>query len=130
MNDVTVRPEVQLPNAEVKTIQDDFYAQVLETEFDEVLFGNSTETQPAEATIAEVTDENVNTTQNEGQNWKPSGSPTENLEEDKTSSDNETSFNFDISENYYILSSPPMKSLYFFLPLLNLNKYSIGSQTN
>ena len=37
-------------------------------------------------------------------------STVENTEEDKTSSDNVTSFNLDVSDNLYIMTPPPTES--------------------
>ena len=42
--DVTVRREDYLPDPEVKTTHNDWYAQAWETEFGEVLFGNTKKT--------------------------------------------------------------------------------------
>ena len=52
--DVTVKVEDQLPDPDVKTTHDDWYAQAWETEFGEVLFGQPTERENEEASITEV----------------------------------------------------------------------------
>ena len=54
--DVTVRREDYLPDPEVKTTHNDWYAQAWETEFGEVLFGNTTENAAEEATVTEIAD--------------------------------------------------------------------------
>ena len=66
--DVTVRREDYLPDPEVKTTHNDWYAQAWETEFGEVLFGDATENAKEETTITEITDTIENdepTTQND-----------------------------------------------------------------
>ena len=66
--DVTVRREDYLPDPEVKTTHNDWYAQAWETEFGEVLFGNNTENATEETTVAEITDTTENneiTTEND-----------------------------------------------------------------
>ena len=52
--DVTVKVEDQLPDPEVNTTHDDWYAQAWETEFGEVLFGQPTERENEEASITEL----------------------------------------------------------------------------
>ena len=54
--DVTVRREDYLPDPEVKTTHNDWYAQAWETEFGEVLFGNTTQNAPEETTVTEIAD--------------------------------------------------------------------------
>ena len=54
--DVTVRREDYLPDPEVKTTHNDWYAQAWETEFGEVMFGNTTENAADEATVTEIAD--------------------------------------------------------------------------
>ena len=63
--DVTVKVEDQLPDPEIKTTHDDWYAQAWETEFGEVLFGTSTENDNQQATIMEVQTEDGTTTDRE-----------------------------------------------------------------
>ena len=60
--DVTGKVEDQLPDPEVKTTHDDWFAQAWETEFGEVLFGTPTEDDNEEATITEVQTEDGTTT--------------------------------------------------------------------
>ena len=59
--------------------QDESYAQVWETKFDEVLFGTSTQSQPEDATITEIKDELEVTMENETVRTTAA----ETLEEDK-----------------------------------------------
>ena len=121
--DVTVRREDYFPDPEVQTTLNDWYAQAWETEFGEVLFGNTTDNTAEETTVTEITDtagnddntaENdvVQTTTNETitENDVVQATTNENIEEDKTSSDNVTSFNLDVSDNPYILTPPPITS--------------------
>ena len=108
--DVTVRREDYLPDPEVKTTHNDWYAQAWETEFGEVLFGNTTESATKEATVTEVADTTRNdeiTTEND----VAQTATNENAEGDKTPSDNVTSFDLDVSDNPYILTPPPIQSL-------------------
>ena len=104
--DVTVKVEEQLPDPEVKTTLDDWYAQAWETEFGEVLFGNSSERENEEANITELPAEDANTTEQE----------TVITTADETSiaeqipSGNETSLNLDVSDNPFIMTPPPMES--------------------
>ena len=104
--DVTVKVEDQLPDPEVKTTHDDWYAQAWETEFGEVLFGNSSERENEEANITELPAEDANTTEQE----------TVITTADETSiaeqipSGNETSLNLDVSDNPFIMTPPPMES--------------------
>ena len=58
--DVTVRREDYLPDPDVKTTHNDWYAQAWETEFGEVLFGNTAESATQEATVTEITDTTEN----------------------------------------------------------------------
>ena len=135
--DVTVRREDYLPDPEVKTTHNDWYAQAWETEFEEVLFGNTTENAPEETTVTEIADKTGNgentaendvvktatneiTTENDVVQTTTSETITENdvvqrttngtTEGDKTSSDNVTLFNLDVSDNPYILTPPPIES--------------------
>ena len=121
--DVTVRREDYLPDPEVKTTHNDWYAQAWETEFVEVLFGNTTDNVSEETTVTEITDtagnddntaENVvvqtNTNETITENDVVRTTTNENTEEDKTSSDNVTSFNLDVSDSPYILTPPPITS--------------------
>ena len=128
--DVTVRREDYLPDPEVKTTHNDWYAQAWETEFGEVLFGNNTENATEEATVIEITDTTENdeiTTENDvvktitnestaendvvktttsediTENDVAQTATNENSAEEKTPSDNITSFNLDVSDNPYIL---------------------------
>ena len=114
--DVTVRREDYLPDPELKTTHNDLYAQAWETEFGEILFGNTTDNTAEETTVTEITDtagnddntaENdvVQTTTNETitENDVVQTTTNENTEEDKTFSDNVTSFNLDVRDNPYIL---------------------------
>ena len=136
--DVTVRREDYLPDPEVKTTHNDWYAQAWETEFGELLFGNTTENAPEETTVTEIADTTGNgestaendvvktatneiTTENDVVQTTTSETITENdvvqttkngtTEGDKTSSDNVTSFNLDVSDNPYILTPPLEKAL-------------------
>ena len=121
--DVTVRREDYLPDPEVNTTHNDWYAQAWETEFGEVLFGDTTENAKEETTITEITDTIENdepTTQNDVVQTTTSEITTENdvaqtatnetAEGDKTPPDNITSFNLDVSDNPYILTPPPIES--------------------
>ena len=58
--DVTVRKEDYLPDPEVKTTHNDWYAQAWETEFGKVLFGNTTENATEETSVTEITDKAKN----------------------------------------------------------------------
>ena len=104
--DVTVKMEDQLPDPEVKTTHDDWYAQAWETEFGKVLFGTSTENDNEEATITEVQTEDGTTTDHETAITTPDG----NITTDKTSSGDNTSFNLDASDNPFIMTPPPIES--------------------
>ena len=104
--DVTVKMEDQLPDPEVKTTHDDWYAQAWETEFGEVLFGTPTENDNEEATITEVQTEDENTTEHE----TVIATADENTTMDKTSSGDNTSFNLDVSDNPFITMPPPTES--------------------
>ena len=104
--DVTVKVEDQLPDPEVKTTHDDWYAQAWETEFGEVLFGNSSEKANEEATITEVTTHDVTTTESEAAITTAVETSTEN----NISPGNNTTFIFDISDNPYIRTPRPMES--------------------
>ena len=107
--DVTVRRENYLLDPEVKTTHSDWYAQAWETEFGEVLFVTPTENSIEEATITEITDkteDDATTTENE----VAKTATVEISDGDKTSSDNVTSFNLDVSDNPYILTPPPKQS--------------------
>ena len=135
--DVTVRKEDYLPDPEVKTTHNDWYAQAWETEFGEVLFGNTTENAAEEATVTEIADTTGNgeitaetdvvktatsevTTENDVVKTATSEATTENdvvqtatnenTEGDRTPSDNVTSFNLDVSDNPYVLTPPPIQS--------------------
>ena len=106
--DVTVQRK-DSPEPEVKTTHTDWYARAWETEFGEVPFGTPTENSTAEATITEITDkieDDASTMENE----VAKTATIENSDGDKTSSDNVTSFNLDVSDNPYILTSPPIVS--------------------
>ena len=100
---VTVKVEDQLPDPEVKTTHDDWYAQALETEFGEVLFGTSTENDNEEATITEIQSEDGATTEHETVIINTE----ENITTDKTSSGDNASFNLDVSDNPFIMTPPP-----------------------
>ena len=135
--DVTVRREDYLPDPEVKTTHNDWYAQAWETEFGEVLFGNTTRNAPEETTVTEIADTTGNdestaendvvktatteiTTENDVVQTTTSETITENdvaqtttngtTTGDKTFSDNVTSFNLDVSDNPYKLTPPPIQS--------------------
>ena len=114
--DVTVRREDYLPDPEVKTTHNDWYAQAWETEFGEVLFGNTTNNATDETTVTEITDTAENdvvqttTSENITENDVVQTTTNENTEEDKTSSDNVTSFNLDVRNNPYISTPPPIGS--------------------
>ena len=103
--EVTVKVEDQLPNTEVKTTQDDLYAQAGETEFGESLFGNASKKSEG-ATITEVPIDDVTTTQNED----VIATADENSAEDKKSFGNNTSFNVDVSDNSHIMTPPLIES--------------------
>ena len=109
--DVTVRGEDYLPDPEVKTTHNDWYAQAWETEFGEVLFGSPTETSAEETTITELTNLDDNDATNT-QNEIVKTTADTNIEEDKTSFDSATSFNLDVSDNPYIITPPPITSLH------------------
>ena len=109
VHDVTVRGEDYLPDPEVKTTHNDWYAQALETEFGDVLFGKLTENLAEEATITEITDKtNDDATAMENEVVKTT--TVEKSDGDKTTSDNVTSFNVDVSDNPYILNPPHIES--------------------
>ena len=121
VTDVTVRKEDYRPDPEVRTTHNDWYAQAWETEFGEVLIGNTADNTAKETAIKEVTDqvgESVQTTENEVVKTTTIETTTENdvvqtnenTEGYKISSDNVTSFNLDVSDNPYILTPPPMQS--------------------
>ena len=57
--------EDQIPDTEVKTTHDDWYAHAWETAFGEVLFGNASEKEKEEATITEMPTNDATKTQNE-----------------------------------------------------------------
>ena len=63
--DVTVRPENHLPDPEIKTTHDNWYAHAWEVEFGEVVVRASTEEQQKEATITEIEDNADATTESE-----------------------------------------------------------------
>ena len=107
--DVTVKVGDQLPDPEVKTTHDDWYAQAWETEIGEVLFGNSSEKANEEATITEVTTHDVTTTESEAAITTAVETSTEN----NISPGDSTTFIFDVSDNPYIrtlliMESPPI----------------------
>ena len=109
VSDVTVRRENYLPDPEVKTTHNDWYAQVWETESGAVLFGTPTEISIEEATITKITDkteDDATTTENE----VAETATVENSDGNRTSSDNVTPFNLDVSDNPYILTPPPIQS--------------------
>ena len=119
--DVKVRREDYLPDPEVQTTHNDWYAQAWETEIGKVLFGITTDNTAEETKVTEITDtagnddntaENdvVQTTTNETitENDMVQTTTNENKEEDKSSSDNVTSFNLDVSDNPFILTPPPI----------------------
>ena len=106
--DVTVRREDNLPDPEVNATHNDWYAQAWETEFGEVLFGNTTETTTVEASVTKITDktkDDATTTENE----VVKTATVEKVNGDKTSSDNVTSFDLDVSNNPYLLTTPPIQ---------------------
>ena len=106
--DVTVRREDYLPDPEVKTTLNYWYALAWESELGEVLFSTPTENSTEEATITEITDtteDDATTTENE----VTKTATIENSDGDKTFSDNITSFYLDVSDNPYILTQPPKK---------------------
>ena len=93
------------------------------TKFGDVLFGNTTENATEETKVTEITDRAQNdeitaendvvktaTSETTTENDVVQTTTNENTEEDKTSSDNVTSFNLDVSDNPYILTPPPIKS--------------------
>ena len=98
--------EDQLPDPEVKTTHDDWYAQAWETELGEVLFGTSTENDNKEATITEIQTEDGATTEHETVIINTD----ENITTDKTSFGDKTSFNLDVSDNPFIATPPPTES--------------------
>ena len=105
--DVTVRGEDYLPDPEVKTTHNDWYAPT------GVLFGTPTGNTSKEATITEITDiaeDYATKTENEVVKTVKTTTVT-NSEGDKTSSDKVTSFNLDVSDNPYILTQPPIENL-------------------
>ena len=107
--DVTIRREDYLPDPEVKTTHNDWYAQAWETEFGEVLFGNTTENTTEEASVTEIankTEDDATTTENE----VAKTATVENSDRDKTSSDNIQYVNLDLSAIPYILTPPPIQS--------------------
>ena len=104
--DVTVKVEDQLPDPEVKTTHDDWYAQAWETEFGEVLFGNPTEKENNEDTIMEVPTEDGDTTERESVITTAG----ENTTAEKIYSRNNTSFNLDVSDNPNITTPPLMEN--------------------
>ena len=57
--DVTVRWEDYLPDPDVKTTHNDWYAQAWETLFGDLRFGKPTENSSEEAAITEITDKPV-----------------------------------------------------------------------
>ena len=64
---------------------------------------------PEKTTITEITDKTeVDATTTENEVVKTT--TVENTEEDKTSSENVTSFNLDVSDNSYSLTPPPIES--------------------
>ena len=104
--DVTVKVEEQLPDPEVKTTHDDWYAQAWETEFGEVLFGNPPERENEEATITELpTDYGATTEQDTVITTADENSTAEQLP-----SGNETTLNLDVSDNPFIRTPPPTES--------------------
>ena len=105
--DVTVKVEDQLPDPEVKTTHDDWYAQAWETEFGEVLFGNSSERENEEANITELPAEDANTTEQE----TVITTADETSRSEQIPSGNETSLNLDVSDNPFIMNPPPMESV-------------------
>ena len=135
--DVTVRREDYLPDPEVKTTHNDWYAQAWETEFGEVLFGNNTEIAAEEVAVTEIADTTGNdeiTTENDvvetianeitaendviktttsedtTENDVIQTATNENTAEDKIPSDIITSFNLYVSDNPYKLTPPPIES--------------------
>ena len=98
--------EDELPDPEVKTTYDDWYAQASETEFGEVLFGSASEKENEEATITEVPIDDETTRENE----LVITTADENSTEIKTSSGDVTSSNLGVSDNPYIMTPPPMES--------------------
>ena len=106
--DETVRREDYLPDPEVKTTHNDWYAQAWETEFGEFLFGNTAENATEETTVTEIAatagDDETTTETDVAQT-----ATNANAEEDKTSSDNVMSFNLDVSDNPYILTPLPIE---------------------
>ena len=107
--DVTIRREDFLPDPDVKTTHNDWYAQAWATEFGEVLFGTPTENSIEEAKITEFADktkDDATTTKNE----VAKTAKIESSDGDKISSDNVTSFNLDVSDNAYNFTPPPIVS--------------------
>ena len=104
--DITVKTDCQLPDPEVKTTHDDWYSQAWETEFREVLFGNSSEQGKEEAAITEVPIDEAQTTQNEAVITTASESSTA----DRSSQGDITSYNLDVSDNPYITTPPPIET--------------------
>ena len=104
--DVTVKVEDQLPDPEVKTTHDDWYAQAWETEFGEVLFGNTSERENEEATITELPADDGATTEQD----TVITTADENLTAEQPPSGNETSLNLDVSDNPFIMTPPPIES--------------------
>ena len=104
--DVTVKVEDQLPDPEVKTTHQDWYAPTWETEFEEILFGNASKKENEEATITEVPIDDATTTQNQA----VITTADENSAEYKTFFGDITSFNLDVSDNPYITTPLPMES--------------------
>ena len=92
--DVTVRGEDYLPDPEVKTTHNDWYAQAWETEFGEVLFGSPTETSSEKTTTTEITNLDDDDAANTQKEIVKTATDT-NIKEDKTSFDSATSFNLD-----------------------------------
>ena len=90
---------------------------------EEILFENTTENATEETTVTEITDtaendeitaENVvvktTTSETTTENDVVQTATNENTEGDKTSSDNVTSINLDVSDNPYTLTPPPIES--------------------
>ena len=98
--------EDQLPDPEVKTTHDDWYAQAWETEFGEVLFGNSSERENEEATITELPADDGATTEQD----TVITTTNENLTAEHPPSGNETSLNLDVNDNPFIMTPPPIES--------------------
>ena len=98
--------EDQLPDPEVKTTHDDWYAQAWETEFGEVLFGNSSEKESEETTITEVLIDDKTTAENEA----AITTAAERSTEDNIFPRDNTSFNLDVKDNPFIKTPPPTES--------------------